>query len=535
MRFAQFAMLALVSAAVGVACSSSSGPSDPPPGGNCVTDFSCSLNEECNGSSCGPITPALHSHIQLASCQLRAPLDASEASWRASHYDLLIAGFYADQTRAVNPNIRLFEYVLARYNRFDRPGQPTTASAWASSHGYNGEDFYLHYKEDVNVPTWEGRNIVPGYPDGMVPGWNPGGGGNPASADSRDDSRVVGYYSGGEPWYFANVTHPGYRAFLKYHIAGLIDGTWWFNQKFATGSLDGVMIDESIWYPVFGEGLLDHSTEYFGVPVSDGHPYTYAIENLYPGLAADMLDAFSETKDIMPNYGHVLFLNFANRCAQQIQETTPWIYGEVWVSHTGFSSPTSGSSRCITYDKDYVNAIREIVNQTRAGGRRIIGARDYSNGSAGSDRGKLFTLGLYYLVHNRHTYYMYETVTTHASAGHVSTWAWNPAVEMDIGQPDQIPVGMVDYAGNANTKEHYVFATGPDPYVPSLTYRVLARNFTNALVLVKMLPEGSVVDGASITEHQLDGFYTPLLADGSVGPPTDKATLHNNEALILLK
>ena len=169
MRFAHFAMLALVSAAVGVACSSSSGPdTDPPPGGNCVTDFSCAFNEECNGASCGPITPALHSHIQLASCQLRAPLDAGEASWRASHYDLLIAGFYADQTRAVNPNIRLFEYAIARYNRFDRPNQPTTASAWASAHGYNGEDFYLHYKEDVNVPTWEGRNIVPGYPDGMV-------------------------------------------------------------------------------------------------------------------------------------------------------------------------------------------------------------------------------------------------------------------------------------------------------------------------------------------------------------------------------
>ena len=69
---------------------------------------------------------------------------------------------------------------------------------------------------------------------------------------------------------------------------------------------------------------------------------------------------------------------------------------------------------------------------------------------------------------------MYETLAGHAGSGPVSSWGYNPAVDMDIGQPDQVPVGMVDYDGQANTKEHYVFATGPDPYNSSLTYRVLA-------------------------------------------------------------
>jgi hypothetical protein len=289
---------------------------------------------------------------------------------------------------------------------------------------------------------------------------------------------------------------------------------------------------------VFGEGLLNRSTEYYGVSVNDDHPLTYALESLYPELASRMLDEFGETKDVMPNYGHVLFLNFANRCAQDIQKTTPWIWGEVWVTYTGQSSPTSGSSRCINYEDDYVNAVREIIAQTRDGGRRIIGARDMSNGSVGTDRGKLFTLGLYYLLHDARTYYMYETVVGHAGAGHVSSWAWNPAVDMDIGQPDQVPVGTPDYAGQANTREHYVFATGPDPFNASLTYRVLARNFTNALVLVKMLPEGSVVDDQSITVHALDGPYAPLLADGTVGAPIAfpyEVSLRNNEAMILIK
>jgi len=522
-------------ACLGLACGSSGGTSDPGTGGGgpCVTDFSCSFADECDGSACAPIEPALRPYIQIASCLLRPPNDANEAAWRAAHYDLLIGNFDPDAARAINPHARLFEYVIARYNRFDRPVSKT-AMQWASSHGYDGEDFYLHYKEDTYVPTWEGRTIVPGYPAGMVPGWNPGGGGNPATATSRDQARVVGYYNGGEPWYLANVANPGYRQFLISYIAGLLDGTWWFNQTYASGSLDGVLIDEAIWYPIFGEGLLDHSTEYYGVPVNDSHPYTYAIEDLYPGLAADMKNHFDATKDIMPNYGHVLFLNYPNRCAQDIQKTTPWIWGEVWVTYTGASSPTTGGSRCITEDSDYDQAVRQIIYQTRKGGRRIVGARDTANGTSGTDRGKLFTLGLYYLIHNSHTYYMYETLAGHAGAGDVSTWDYNPAVDFDIGQPDVVPSGTVDFEGKANTREHYLFASGPDPVNPSLTYHVWARRFTNALVLVKMLPAGSTTDDTSITTHTLDGTYVPLNVDGTVGTPITQASIRNNEALILI-
>ncbi len=50
---------------------------------------------------------------------------------------------------------------------------------------------------------------------------------------------------------------------------------------------------------------------------------------------------------------------------------------------------------------------------------------------------------------------------------------------------------------HVSTREHWVLASGPDPYRPDLTYRVLARRFSNALVLVKMLPKGSVDDTAA--------------------------------------
>ena len=531
----RYLVIPALALAVATACASSSGPAETSgTQGTCVTDFSCGFDQECNGAACGAITPALRPHIQTASCLLRPPLDTNEIDWRASHYDLLIGISDPDEARAVNPNIRLFEYVVARFNRFDRAGP--SAPAWASAHNVNPEDLYLHYKEDVNVPTWEGKSIVPGFASGMVPGWNPGGGGNPASATSRDQSRVVGFYNGGSPWYFANVANPNYHRFLDAYIGGLIDGTWWYGHPFASGPLDGVLVDDAIWYPIFNEGLLDHSSEYYGVSIDDNHPYTVAIENLFPGLATDMMNEFASTKDIMPNYGHVLFLNYANRCAQDIQKTTPWIYGEVWVSYTGTSSPATGSNRCMSENYDYDQAVRQIIYQTRAGGRRVLGARDYSSGTAGTDRGRMLTLGLYYLISNSHTYYMYETMSGHSGSDPVSAWAYNPAVEYDIGQPDEIPPGTVDFEGHANTKEHYIIDSGNDPIYTSLTYHVYARRFTNALVLVKLLPVGAVVDDLSKTHLVLDGTYAPLNPDGqTVGAPVTEVDIRNNEALILIR
>lgn len=521
--------LLVIGVAVGLAaCSSSTEPSDPG-SGSCVTDLSCGFGEECTGNGCGPIESGWYSHIQTASPLFRNYIDDNEFTWRVSHYDLLIGQIKADETRAINPRARMFEYVNTRYLTQDVP-----AYVWAQAHGYDNEDFYLHFEEDTAVPTWESTVLVPGFPPGIVPGYNPGGGGNPASATQRSQARVPGFsYGLSAPWYLANVAHPGYRQFLCDHIAGLIDGTFWFS-GFATGPIDGVLCDNAIYYPLFNEGVLGKSTEYYGRAMTDDHPYAVAYETLYPDIAENLLDKFGSTMDVMPNYGSVLFLNYPNRSAINVQTTTPWIWGEVWVTYNGQWTPTSGNNRCITYERDYANAVSAIIAQTRAGGRRVLGGRDVSSGATGTDRGKMFTLGLYYLVHNRHTYYIYESVNGHNGPGAMSNWAWNPAVTYDVGQPDAIPNGAVDFEGRANTKEHYVFASGSDPYNPALTYRVLARRFTNALVLVKMLPDGSVTDDRSITTHALDGSYAVLQADGSLGPVVTQAQIRNNEALILI-
>ncbi len=498
----------------------------------CATDFSCGFGYECVDGTCVPIEPALRSHIQTGIATPRSPIDASESEWAALHYDLMIGGWDPDELRAINPNIRLFSYSLIRHHRFESGTK--TASAWAVANGWNPEDFYLHYREDTYVPTWEGRVIVPGFPAGMVPGWNPGGGGNPASATQRSQARVVEYYNPNhdEPWCFANVAHPGYREFMVERIAGLMDGTWYHNQHYATGPMDGILCDDGIYYAMFGEGQLNRSAEYYGIPLNENHPYAITLENFYPFLAERLLGRLGQTSDLLVNYGHVLFLNYPNHSAISIQSTTPWALGEVWLTYTGTSSPTSGGNRCITYERDYENAVRSIIEQTRARGRRVLGTMDLSSGASGSERGRLFTLGVYYLLHNSHTYYMYQTVEQ--SNNPLSEWAWNSAAEFNVGLPETIPNGRVDFEGHANTKEHWLFASGADPYAPSLTYQVFARQFSNALVLVKMLPEGSVEDTRSVTVHPLGGPYRVLQADGNLGVTVTEARIRNNEALILV-
>ncbi|MEJ2721455.1 MAG: hypothetical protein P8181_09995, partial [bacterium] len=200
---------------LGTACTSPVADTDTPPKTvpTGCTDGECPLGEECDGVSCVPVRPTLYPHIQLASCLLRPYNDDSEILWRATHADLLIGhvGECADEIRAENPNARLFEYAMFRYYYY-----PRDAEAWAAEHGVSTEDFFLHYREDVEPPGFESIVLVPGFPPGFAPGWNPDRVPDdpPASASERSQSRSVGVMGPSKPWYVTNIVNPDYRAFL---------------------------------------------------------------------------------------------------------------------------------------------------------------------------------------------------------------------------------------------------------------------------------------------------------------------------------
>ena len=517
------------------ACSSSNAPdpfTTPPP--SVCRDSDCPSGEECEGAGCVPVRPTLYPHIQLASVVLRNYVEDTEVEWRAQHADLLVGRTvaWADRIRAANPDARLFEYTLFRYDYY-----PEDSETWAELHGYDPEDLYLHYREDTTVPGYEAAVLVPGYPAGVVPGWNPDRSPDdpPASATERAQSRAVGMPFGTvDPWRMANITHAGYRRFLIDQMTALADGSL-YGAANATGPVDGIMVDIGVYYPVFNDGVVNKTDEFYGVPLDDSHPYALGFVSHYTELIEGLDGRLSRPVDVMPNYGNVLFLASSDPLSQGVLGACDWAWGEVWIMYRGNSSPTRGSARAVSYEYDYGPAITSVIEQTRAGGRRVLGARDLETAPMGSERGRLFTLALYYLVHNPNTFYQYESYNGHNYQVHVAQWQWNPAVMYDVGRPDRVPDGFVDFEGNAGSTEHYEFAAGADPYDPSLTYHVLARKFTNALVLVKMLPVGSVVDDRSSTVHELDHAYYILQADGSVGiDPVFSVSLRNNEGVILV-
>lgn len=532
---ANFAWPALFVAACLLAsagCSPSTGPDTTPPPGAC-RDSDCPAGEECDGAGCIPVRPTLYAHIQLASALLRSYNDDAEVDWRASHADLLIGHTVidADRLRAANPNVRLFEYEIVRY--FSDPG---SAEAQAALSSYSVEDFFLHYREDVQVPGYESTVIVPGFPAGVVPGWNPGWkpGEPSASATAREQSRAIGFPRSGDPPNMANITNTDYRWFLIDQMEHMADGTA-YGASIATGPVDGMMIDLGVWYPFFNEGVIDKTSEFYRLALDESHPYAQGFITFYPELAEGLASRLGKPIDIMPNFTDAFWLANPDELSQGTLAVTDWAWAEVWVIFRGNSSPTSGSGRAITYEQDYQTLVANTVRQTRQGGRRVLGARDVMLAPVGSDRGRLFTLALYYLVHNANTFYQYESCLSHMYPADISAWQWNPAVACDVGQPDRIPAGLRDFEGKTGTSEHYEFATGLDPYDSSLSYHVLARKFAKSLVLVKMLPRGSVVDDRSITVHALDRPYKILHADGTLNAETvTSVSLRNNEGVILV-
>jgi hypothetical protein len=146
-----------------------------------------------------------------------------------------------------------------------------------------------------------------------------------------------------------------------------------------------------------------------------------------------------------------------------------------------------------------------------------------SGGSPTDPRTQIATLAYYYLLGNPDTTFL----MFNGGFGPATPWQehWSPAAAYNVGQPQ----------GTWSN-----FATGNDPTNASLTYKVMQRRYSNALVLYKPLSfspaggTGTLADGTATT-HQLDGNYRQLRADGTLGPVTRSVTLRNGEGAILIR
>lgn len=146
-----------------------------------------------------------------------------------------------------------------------------------------------------------------------------------------------------------------------------------------------------------------------------------------------------------------------------------------------------------------------------------------SGGSRYDARTQLATLSYYYLLADPdRTFLMFF-----GGDAPSTTWAehWTPAAGVDVGKP---------------TGSMRVFATGTDPGNSQLTYQVLARDYSKALVLYKPLSyaqgkgEGTTGNNTATT-HQLGGSYRVVNSTGTLGPVVTSITLRNGEGAVLVK
>lgn len=170
---------------------------------------------------------------------------------------------------------------------------------------------------------------------------------------------------------------------------------------------------------------------------------------------------------------------------------------------------------------DTANLVARRLN-TEGAPYIVVDSRS-DGGSATDARTQLATLAYYYLLADPER----SMLMFFGGESPSTSWTqhWSEAVRVDVGAP------------TAAVRE---FATGKDPLSPSLTYKVFARDYENALVLYKPLSyaqgigEGTRNDQTRTT-HQLGGNFRAVNANGTLGPVVSSVTLRNGEGAVLVR
>ena len=141
-----------------------------------------------------------------------------------------------------------------------------------------------------------------------------------------------------------------------------------------------------------------------------------------------------------------------------------------------------------------------------------------------------FILSTHYLVNHANAYFMFHKGNAGNYGGYpygnFETTHWHQNMEINVGTP--VTKTGTDYWGETNTNRFYEFASGTG-------YKILAREYSNALVLANFGSGGWDNIGNNQTTHQLDGTYYPLLENNTLGAGITSITLGQSEGAILLK
>jgi hypothetical protein len=279
----------------------------------------------------------------------------------------------------------------------------------------------------------------------------------------------------------------------------------------------------------FGAALVLENTEpYLGQDPSDPTTFQYTVD--LPYFAAATLAEYEAVKG-EPTIAAGNFVSGRYICgdARPLTQSAASMYVEnfwleCWIVTNGPTAPATTQSRSATLDCPYAYWMEEQDKGL------IFTAHD----PEGSERGKRFSLAMFYMINHPNAFYYYRTRGHYIDPGElIEDYFWNPWVEYDVGQPAGNSFGLQDFEGQTGTTKYFVYETGAE-------YEVLGRCYLrdgsqHILVLVKLMAWGCQ-EGEDPVSITLPGSYKPVLdSSGTLGPATDSITLSNNDGVILVK
>lgn len=400
-----------------------------------------------------------------------------------------------------NAGSKLMKYLP--YNSI-APAVQTWLENWSINNGKNPEELYYHYYYDTTVRLTNGTNkTVPGY----------GGGSATTLAESRLITRWNGGWVGINP--SSNTFREAFNALALYVITVKGSNPSLYADGLFLDTFESVAEDKN-WtsYPENTIELKDTGT----------------VEEVYAQVRQDLADSKVELENFLRSAtGNPSFRINANAAeVDYVYNQFSNLYGThrsklMDLSIEYLITTASSTGRIIRLQQLYddMENNREFFIRSQT---------NYSPSTGVPDEFSQFILATHYLINhpNASFFYHYGNAGNYGGYpyGNPRTTHWHRNMEVNVGVPATRTSS--DYWGSANTDRFFEFASGTGNVV-------LAREYSNALVLAKFGKGGFSNIGSNSTTYQLAGEYYRLRTDNTYGPAITSIALGESEGVILIK
>ncbi len=421
-----------------------------------------------------------------------------KALWPAAGVDYVNSDNY-DTIK--NAGAKLMKYLP--YNSI-APAVQTWLENWCVKNNYNPEDLYYHYYYDTTVRLTNGTSkTVPGY----------GGG----SAKTLSESRLITRWNGG--WDGINPSSNTFRKAFQALALYVVTVKGSNPEKYA----DGLFLDtfESV---AEDKNWTSHPEN--TIELKD----TGTVEEIYAQVRKDLVDSKVELTNFLRsatgNQNFRVNVNAAE--VDYVYNQFKTLYGTYRSKLMDLSieyliTTTSNTKRIVR--------LQQLYDDMENGRKFFIRSQtNYSPARAIPFGFTQFILATHYLINHPNASFFYH----YGNAGNYGGYPygnprpthWNRNMEVNIGVP--VTRQKNDYWNTPNTNRFYEFSSGSG-------YVILAREYSNALVLAKFGRGGFSNIGTNSASYQLPGKFYRLRADNTYGPAITSITLGESEGAILIK